>query len=266
MTGPGNPTAVSSSCPSCGAGMEVDHEAGVMRCPYCRREVLMPASQAAQTGWPFGAPGASIPQITISTKAFTQPPEVVRRQKVAAAILGVGMLVAAGAVLVPVLWSGSSSSSLNTSLGAVPTEQVKEVAVGATTKVQAFEATVRSVDCTKKAITKKDDPATSFDDTMTEKAKGKFCVVSFSVKNVGAKTDSYPTWGLEATSPTERVLYRNTLAESYVNKESDNLGQPIDPGKTVDQRLVYDVPADTKLAYLKIYDGMLSDSTIKVKF
>ncbi|MFI7598982.1 DUF4352 domain-containing protein [Actinoplanes sp. NPDC049681] len=255
MTGQGQSATVSSSCPSCGAGMEVDQAAGVMRCPYCRREVPMPASQAS--GWPYGAGGTGVPHITISTSTRTirQPPEVIRRQKLIAVVFLVGALLAVGGVLIPSFWSIFSGSS----------GDVEEVAVGATARVKSFEATVRGVDCSKKAITKPDDPATSYDDSATEKAKGKFCVVSFSVKNVGDKTDSYPTTSLEATSPTERVLERSTIAEMYANTKGTDLDEPIDPGKTVDQLLVYDVPADTTLAYLRISDDLFADSTIKVK-
>lgn len=233
--------------------MEVDQDTGVMRCPYCRREVPLPASQA--TGWPFGTGGATMPQITISTtRTVTQAPEAIRRLRVVALIF---VLVAFGIVAFvsfSVLSSSDSSS------------EVQEVGVGATTRVKSFEATVRGVDCTKQAITQKpDDPATSWNDSITEKAEGKFCVVSFSVKNVGEKTDSYPTTSLEATNPTERVLNRSIIAEEYANKGDRGLDEPIDPGKTVDQLLVYDVPADTTLAYLKISDDLFADANIKVK-
>lgn len=233
--------------------MEVDQAAGVMRCPYCRREVPMPAAPGAGAGWPFGA---GMPHVTISTsRAFTPPPQVVRRQLVVALVVVVGVFVAAGVFVIPIL----SAILFDTS------GDVEEVGVGTTARVLSFDATVRGVDCTKQAITRPDDPATSYDDTYTEKANGKFCVVSFSVKNVGEKTDRYPTSSIEATSPTERVLDRNIFAERYANNSTDPLGEPIDPGKTVDQLLVFDVPTDTTLANLRISDDLFADSTITVK-
>ncbi len=216
----------------------------------------MPASPAG-TGWPFGPGGVGMPHITIGTaRPFTQQPGAFRRPLVMALTFVVAAFLAAGAVMTVV-----ASAIFSDSPGAV-----QEVGVGATARVQVFEATVRGVDCTKRAITKADDPTTSWDDASTEAAKGTFCVVSFSVKNVGEKTDRYPTSSLEATSPTERVLDRSTIAEGYANKGSDALSEPIDPGKTVDQFLVFDVPTDTTLAYLRISDDLFAESTIKVKF
>ncbi|GGQ78138.1 DUF4352 domain-containing protein [Couchioplanes azureus] len=242
--------------------MEVDHGAGVLRCPYCRREVLMPAPQAARTGWPVGPGGAGMPNITISTaRTFTQTPEAIRRQKLMVLIYAVGAVLAMGTMLV-LMFSSMFSDSGGDFLGS--SDKVEEVAVGTTARVNSFEATVRSVDCSKKAITKPDDPSTPYDDTATQKAKGKFCVVSFSAKNVGEKTDTYPTLSLKATSPTERVLYSDVVAEDYANKGS-SLKEPIDPGKTVDQLLVFEVPSDTTLAYLQISDSYSAGSTIKVK-
>ncbi|ROP29712.1 uncharacterized protein DUF4352 [Couchioplanes caeruleus] len=216
----------------------------------------MPATPASGTGWPFGTGGADMPHITISSaRTFTQKPEAIRRQKLMVLIFGIGAFLAMGAVLTSIL-----SSTLFDSSG-----DVEEVEVGAAARFKSFEATVRGVDCTKQSITKPDDPATSFDDTMAEKAEGKFCVVSFSVKNVGEKTDTYPTWSFEATSPTERVLDRKYTAEDYANKGSKALDEPIDPGKTADQLLVFDVPTDTTLAYLQIC-AVFDEPTIKVKF
>ncbi|MEV8509421.1 DUF4352 domain-containing protein [Actinoplanes sp. NPDC051475] len=234
--------------------MEVVHDAGVMRCPYCRREVPLPASQAA--GWPFGTGGTSVPHITINTtRTFTETPEVLRRKKLVALFMVLAVFLAIGSIMYPIL----SSTFFDTS------DKAEEVQVGATARVKSFEATVRGVDCTKQTITQPDDPATSYDDTNSEKAEGKFCVVSFSVKNVGEKTDTYPTTSIEATNATERVLNRSIIAEEYANKGKRELDQPIDPGKTVDQLLVYDVPADTTLAYLQISDDLFADSIIKVK-
>lgn len=212
----------------------------------------MPASQAS--GWPFGAGGTAVPHITISTtRTVTQAPASIRRLRIVALILVLGIFLVAAFVVF------SALSSMNS------TDEVHEVAVGATAKVKSFEATVRGVDCTKQTITQPDDPATSYDDTQSEKAEGKFCVVSFSVKNIGEKTDTYPTTSLEATNATERVLNRSIIAEEYANNGKRELDQPIDPGKTVDQLLVYDVPADTTLAYLQISDDLFADSNIKVK-
>jgi hypothetical protein len=234
--------------------MDVDQAAGVMRCPYCRREVLMPQAQAAGAGWPFGAGGTGMPHITINAR--TLAPEVFRRQRLVMVVFVVVVFLLMGAVVFPLLLSSLFDSS----------GEVKEVGVGATTRVQSFEVTVRGADCTKQEITKPDDPATSYDDSATYKAEGKFCLVSFSVKNVGEKTDSYPTYSLEATSPTQRVLDRDVVAESYANPGSGGLNEPIDPGKTVDQLLVFAVPADTTIAYLQIANDLFADSIVKVKF
>ncbi len=263
MTAPGKTADVSSTCPSCGAAMEVDHDAGVMRCPYCRRETPIPNSQ---TGWPFGTGTTGMPRITITSNRplIEVTPEMVRRQKKIALITVGGILVFTLVMMIPIFSIFSSSSSDHSYQPAE--KEVREVAVGATARVKGFEATVRSVDCTKQSMTRKDDdPATSWDESDVIKAEGKFCVLDFSVKNVGDKTDTYPTFDLQASSPTERMFSRNTGAEWYLNKETDDLDKPIDPGKTVDSFLVYDVPTDSKFAYLQLSDGILSDATVKVK-
>jgi hypothetical protein len=263
MTAPGKTADVSSTCPSCGAAMEVDRGAGVMRCSYCRRETPIPA---AQTGWPFGAGATGMPRFTITSNRPINEvaPELVRRQKKIALIGGGGILV----LLVVMMVSTFSvfSSSFSDSSYQPAEKKVQEVALGATARVKGFEATVRSVDCTKQSVTRKaDDPATTWDESDVIKAEGKFCVLDFSVKNVGDKTDTYPTFDLEASSPTERMFSRNTSVEWFLNRNTDDLGKPIDPGKTVDGFLVYDVPTDSKFAYLQLSDGILSDAVVKVK-
>ncbi|WIM93379.1 DUF4352 domain-containing protein [Actinoplanes oblitus] len=263
MTAPGKTADVSSTCPSCGAAMEVDYDAGVMRCPYCRRETPMPGSQ---TGWPLGAGATGLPRVTITSNRplIEVTPEMARRQKRIALIVGGAILAFMLAVMIPIFSVFASSSSDYSSEPAA--KEVREVEVGATARVKGFEATVRSVDCTKQSMTRKaDDPATSWDESDVIKAEGKFCVLGFSVRNVGDKTDTYPTFDLEASSPTERIFSRNTSAEWYLNKDTDDLSKPIDPGKIVDSFLVYDVPTDSKFAYLQLSDGILSDAIVKVK-
>lgn len=269
-------TDVSSTCSSCGAGMEIDSSAGVMRCPYCRREALLPPSHAPAPAWPFGnqfgagqvgagqvsAGQVGSPRVTVTVNGRTatvssgQTTRTIQTIPAAQAQRALaGVTVAVVVLLIAAGWFWYLQQ---------PSAPV-EVAVGVAARVESFEVTVRSVDCGKHSIASPDDPATAYDETQNVvEAKGTFCVIAISAKNVGTKTASYPTYDLEATNTTERVLDGNYAAEDYLNNGMHPLREPVDPGNIADQLLVYDVPTNTTLAYLQLSE-LSSDSTVRVK-
>lgn len=245
MTGPG-PAAVSSTCPACGAGMAFDAEANILRCPYCRHE-MVPAARWHAPPAPTWQPPPDDEDtdvdlvVHVATGAPTGPPAsplfAVVSLLVVFSILGYFLIWPH--VLRPLLASD------------------RVVALNEATRVESFDVTVTGVDCGKASVT-------GLDESEPVAAEGTFCLITLSVRNVGEKTDSYPTYDLKAVSATEREFDRNSTAESYANRDKRLLTEPIDPGRTVTEVLVFDVPRDSAVAFLMLNDKF-DDVVVKVK-
>jgi hypothetical protein len=112
-----------------------------------------------------------------------------------------------------------------------------------------FEFVVSRVDCSHKSI-----GIEHFQRT----AKGRYCVVSLTVRNI-AGTPKYFVGHAQKAVTADGGTYRDDdIAAVYVNHDTQTFLRKLTPGRRVTGKLVFDVPATTRLTGLELHDSLLS--------
>jgi hypothetical protein len=121
--------------------------------------------------------------------------------------------------------------------------------VGAAVRDGKFEFVVSQVDCSHTTLGQEQFKRT---------AKGKFCVVSLSARNIGDGAQfflSYAQKGLDANGAEYGV---DEIADLYVNKDTKTFLDRVTPGETVAGKIVFDIPKTVTLTTLELHDSLLS--------
>lgn len=105
---------------------------------------------------------------------------------------------------------------------AAPAPAVPEAGIGDPVRDGKFEFVVSRVDCARTTVGA---------EHLTRTAKGKFCVVSLSVRNI---------------------------AGIYANRDTHAFLDRVSPGERVTGELVFDVPVEVTLTSLELHDSPLS--------
>jgi len=127
--------------------------------------------------------------------------------------------------------------------------------VGDAVRDGKFEFVVSQVDCTHTTLGQEQFKRT---------AKGKFCVVSLSARNIGDGAQfflSYAQKGLDAAGTEYGV---DEIADLYVNKDTKTFVDRVTPGERVAGRIVFDIPKAVTLTTLELHDSLLSGG-VKVR-
>jgi hypothetical protein len=145
---------------------------------------------------------------------------------------------------------GSGSSSSSTSGGSSAWGAASAKAAGLTTPVRdgKFEFTVTGQDCAQNSV------GTAGVGT---KAQGVFCIVSLSVKNIGNQAQTLIASSQYAFNASGQKYSTDDSAEIYLDSSNTWVNQ-INPGNTVQGKLVYDVPVGTKLTKSELHDSAFS--------
>ncbi|MGA5304691.1 DUF4352 domain-containing protein [Nucisporomicrobium flavum] len=112
-----------------------------------------------------------------------------------------------------------------------------------------FEFTVTKLDCSKSKVGS---------EYLNEKAQGKFCIISVTVKNIGKEAQIFDGSSQKAYDGGGTEFSNDTSAEIYANEGSPTFLQEINPGNQVKGRLIFDVPKSTKLTAIELHDSMFS--------
>jgi hypothetical protein len=112
-----------------------------------------------------------------------------------------------------------------------------------------FEFTVTKLDCSKSRVGS---------EYLNEKAQGKFCIISVTVKNIGKKAQTFSGSSQKASDAEGTEFSNDTGAEIYANEGSATFLEEINPGNEVKGRLIFDVPKSTKLTAIELHDSMFS--------
>ena len=121
--------------------------------------------------------------------------------------------------------------------------------VGAAVRDGKFEFVVSRVDCTHTTLGQ---------EHLKRTAKGKFCVVSLSARNIGDGAQfflSYAQKGLDAAGTEYGV---DEIADLYVNKDTKTFVDRVTPGERVAGKIVFDIPRTATLTTLELHDSLLS--------
>ena len=112
-----------------------------------------------------------------------------------------------------------------------------------------FEFTVTKMDCSKTTV------GNSF---LNEKAQGKFCQISVTVKNIGKEAQYFDGSSQKAKNAESTEFSNDGAAEIYANEDSATFLNEINPGNGVKGKLIFDVPKSTKLTSIELHDSIFS--------
>jgi hypothetical protein len=130
-----------------------------------------------------------------------------------------------------------------------PTPKPRPPGLGDKVRDGKFEFVVSRVDCSRSSIGKAPLDLT---------AKGKFCVVSLSVRNISDGAGYLLGRAQTAYDATGAAYDDDTLAGVYANRDTKTFLEKLDPGERVTGKLVFDVPRKVKLTTLDLHDSPLS--------
>jgi hypothetical protein len=112
-----------------------------------------------------------------------------------------------------------------------------------------FEFVVSRVDCSRSTVGL---------EHLKRTAKGKYCVVSLSVRNIADRSQYFLGRAQKAFDAAGASYGEDELAGFYANHDTQTFLQKLDPGERVAGKLVFDVPKPVKLTTLELHDSLLS--------
>ncbi|MFW0796191.1 DUF4352 domain-containing protein [Gordonia sp. CPCC 205515] len=93
---------------------------------------------------------------------------------------------------------------------------------------------------------------------LTEKAQGQFVIVSMTVKNIGDKPQGFSPTSQKLFDDQGRSFETDTSAQIALDETDIAVWDNINPGNTVQVKLVYDMPADAQPTKIELHDSMFS--------
>lgn len=95
-------------------------------------------------------------------------------------------------------------------------------------------------------------------DTFGEEAQGQFCLVDLKIENVGDEPQTmfadnqkiFDSQGREFSPDTSAMIYMEDGADAWLSE--------INPGNTLEGKLLFDVPVDAELDYIELHDSVFS--------
>jgi hypothetical protein len=119
-----------------------------------------------------------------------------------------------------------------------------------------FNFVVKGVDCGQTEI------GTEYFGTT---AQGKFCIVDVAVTNIGDEPQSFFGENAKLFNAQGQEFSADNEASMYL-EDADSLYEEINPGNTVNSKVVFDVPADMKPASIELHDSAFSGGvTVNLK-
>lgn len=186
----------------------------------------------------------------------SRPPRPVRETRPSAPVVPIVVVLVAFVVLAGLflLIAGTGNLSRKETAAAAPAPTkappVKhQPGLGEAVRDGKFEFVVAKVDCSKTTLGV---------EHLARTAKGKFCVVSLSVRNVADKYQVFLSGTQKMTDAAGTEFGPDELAGLYVNGSSETFLRKIGPGGKVTGKIVFDVPKASTPATLELHDSFLS--------
>jgi len=121
--------------------------------------------------------------------------------------------------------------------------------VGAAVRDGKFEFVVSRVDCTQTTLGQ---------EHLRRTAKGKFCVVTLSLRNIGGGAQYFLSYAQKAFDAAGTEYAVDEIADLYVNRDTKTFLDRVGPGERVAGKIVFDIPRAATLATLELHDSLLS--------
>jgi hypothetical protein len=128
--------------------------------------------------------------------------------------------------------------------------------IGQSVRDGQFEFSVAAVSCGK---------ATIDNGWLHATAKGRYCVVELTVRNIGDEARRFADGAQKAFGPGGVVYAADTGAGVVANGNGQGIWEVVNPGVSMSVKVVYDVPAGASLVSLELHDSGLSGGvTVRV--
>jgi Domain of unknown function (DUF4352) len=121
--------------------------------------------------------------------------------------------------------------------------------LGAPVRDGKFEFVVSRVDCSRTSVGI---------EHLKRTAKGKYCVVSLSVRNIAGDAQYFLGHAQKAFGADGTAYGNDELAGLYANRDAGTFLRRLTPGERVSGKLVFDVPRTVRLTTLELHDSLLS--------
>jgi hypothetical protein len=131
---------------------------------------------------------------------------------------------------------------------AAPAEDAVDAGIGQPAADGDFSFVVSGVDCSLTEIGNQ---------YVGTKAQGQFCVVSVAVTNIGNKAQSFFGDNASLFNAAGQEFSADTEAAIYL-EDSSSLYEEINPGNTLNSKVVFDVPAGTTPSSIELHDSAFS--------
>jgi uncharacterized protein DUF4352 len=132
---------------------------------------------------------------------------------------------------------------------AVTTSSKPPPGIGDAVRDGKFEFVVSRVDCSRSTVGL---------EHLERTAKGKYCVVSLSVRNIADGSQYFLGRAQKAFDAAGTEYHDDEIAGVYANHDTQTFLQKLDPGERVSGKLVFDVPRAAELTRLELHDSLLS--------
>lgn len=93
---------------------------------------------------------------------------------------------------------------------------------------------------------------------LAQKAQGQFVIVSMTVKNIGTKPQGFSPSSQKLKDTQGRTFESDSSAQIALGDSDVPLWDNINPGNTVQVKVVFDMPKDAVPATLELHDSMFS--------
>jgi hypothetical protein len=121
--------------------------------------------------------------------------------------------------------------------------------VGDAVRDGKFEFVVSAVDCSRASIGI---------EHLKRTAKGKYCQVSLSVRNIADASQYFLGRAQKVFDAAGHDYGNDEIAGLYANHDTETFLEKLEPGERVAGKLVFDVPKTVKLTTVELHDSLLS--------
>lgn len=94
---------------------------------------------------------------------------------------------------------------------------------------------------------------------LTEQAQGQFVVVTMTVKNISDQPQSFDVSSQKVADSSGRTFEPSTSAQIALGGSDIPVYDNINPGNTVDAKVVFDMPSDATPETIELHDSMFSN-------
>jgi hypothetical protein len=145
--------------------------------------------------------------------------------------------------------SGTTDNKLASSSSA-DSESKKETGIGQPAQDGKFEFIVKSLQCGVESVG--DNPY------LTKKAQGQYCLLDLTVKNIGNEKQSLFSSNQKLLNGDVEYSADDT-ATLYASPDSSSWYNDINPGNSVEGKIVFDVPKEVTPTVAELHDSAFSN-------